>query len=339
MKLAVFRVGLGCAFLHICTEGDAGPQSSQVHAFPERVWRHRQPLAGGAVFAATVVGPDERIYVITGSIGDTGRLTSRNSAYDPLRDTWTRLAPIPTPRSEPGAALGPGGQIYVIGGNPTLSRKHSSRMNVAEVYDTATDRWTNRKSMPTPRTALCAVAAADASGHLLIYAIGGRNFDLPGNGLSVVEAYDALVNSWTPKAPMPINLHAMTATLGPDGKIYVLGGTNSKKDDVNLVQTYDPITDHWTQPTVMPYGQECACSTFIPGENGEIVVFGGWGNPKKEALGSVSAYNPRSDSWRSLPALPTPTAAAGAATIRTREGLIRLYVIGGLQSPTAVQEY
>jgi N-acetylneuraminic acid mutarotase len=321
-------------------EGDAGPQSSKVHsAFPERVWRRRQPLAEGSVFAATVVGPDERIYVITGSIGDTGQLTSRNSAYTPLRDTWTRLAPIPTPRSEPGAALGPNGQIYVIGGNPTLSRKHSSMMNVVEVYDTALDRWTRCKSMPTPRTALCAVAATNAAGRLLIYAMGGRNFDLPGNGLSVVEAYDALDDTWTPKASMPINLHAMTATLGMDGKIYVLGGTNSKMDDVNTVQTYDPKTDHWTQPTVMPYGQECACSTFIPGENGEIVVFGGWGNLKKEALGCVAVYNPRTDSWSSLPALPTPTAAAGAATIKTTDGLTRLYVIGGLPNPTVVQEY
>jgi N-acetylneuraminic acid mutarotase len=69
------------------------------------------------------------------------------------------------------------------------------------------------------------------------------------------------------------------------------------------------------------------------------VVFGGWGNPKKEALSAVTAYKPRSDSWRSLPALPTPTAAAGAATIRTRDGLTHLYVIGGLPNRTAVQEY
>ena len=296
-------------------------------------------MAGGSVFAATVAGPDERLYVITGSIGDTGQLTSRNSAYDPLRDAWTTLAPIPTARSEPGAALGSGGQIYVVGGNPTLDRKHSSTMNIVEVYDTATDRWTRRKPMPTPRTALCAVAATDSVGHVLVYAIGGRNFDLPGNGLSNVEAYDSLLDTWTPKTPMPINLHGMTATLGPDGKIYVLGGTNSKMNNVNAVQTYDPITDRWTQPTVMPYGQECACSTFIPGENAEIVVFGGWGDLKKEALGSVAAYNPRTASWRSLPPLLIATAAAGAATVTTLDGFTRVYVVGGLPDSTAVQEY
>ena len=67
--------------------------------------------------------------------------------------------------------------------------------------------------------------------------------------------------------------------------------------------------------------------------------FGGWGNPKKEAIRSVAAYNPRTGLWRSLPALAIPTAAAGAATIRTINGVTRLFVIGGLASPTAVQEY
>jgi len=338
--LAFVPIALGGAFVSVGTGSEAGPQSSRPHtASAEPVWTHRRPLAEGAVFAATAAGPDGRIYVITGSVGDTGQLTSRNSAYDPMRDTWTRLAPIPTPRSEPGGALGSGGKVFVVGGNPTLSRKQSSLMNAVEVYDIATDRWSKCKALPTPRTALCAVAATDSLGHMLIYAIGGRNFDLPGNGLSVVEAYDPLADTWTSKAPMPLNLHGMTATLGPDGKIYVLGGTNSKANDVNFVQAYDPKTDRWTQPGVMPYGQECACSTLIPGENGEIVVFGGWGDPKKQSLGRVAAYNPRTNSWHSLPGLLSPTAAAGAATVTTADGFTRLYVIGGLPDSTAMQEY
>jgi len=212
-------------------------------------------------------------------------------------------------------------------------------MNVVEVYNPATDEWSKRKPLPTPRTALCAVAAKDATGHAFIYAIGGRNVDIPGNGLDVVEAYDPLTDTWVSKSPMPINLHAMTATLGPEGKIYVLGGTNSKIDNINAVQAYDPAADRWTRPTVMPYGQECACSTFIPEPNGEIVVLGGWGDPKKDALASVVAYNPRTDSWRWLPRLVTPTAAAGAATVKTADGLTHVYVIGGMPELACVQEY
>jgi N-acetylneuraminic acid mutarotase len=131
----------------------------------------------------------------------------------------------------------------------------------------------------------------------------------------------------------------MTATLGPDGKIYVLGGTNSKVTDINAVQVYDPMTDHWSQGTPVPYGQECACSTFTSGQTGEIVVLGGWGDPRKIALASVTAYNPRTDTWRLLPPLITATAAAGAAMIKSANGETHIYVIGGLPDSTCVQEY
>jgi kelch-like protein 18 len=173
----------------------------------------------------------------------------------------------------------------------------------------------------------------------LIYAIGGRNFDMPGNGLSTVEAYDPVTDTWTAMSSMPINLHAMTATLGPDGKIYVLGGTNSKMDNTAAVQLYDPRTDRWTQSTPMPYGQECACSTFTSGQKGEIVVLGGWGDLKKIALSSAVAYNPQRHSWRWLPQLITATSAAGAATIESPNGVTHIFVIGGLPDSTSVQEF
>jgi N-acetylneuraminic acid mutarotase len=186
---------------------------------------------------------------------------------------------------------------------------------------------------------LRAATAKNASGQILIYAIGGRNFDMPGNGLSTVEAYDPLTDTWTAMSSMPINLHAMTATVGPDGRIYVLGGTNSKIGDVNTMQVYDAATERWAQGTPALYGQECACSTFTSGQNGEILVLGGWGDPRKIALASVAAYNPRTDTWRSLPQLITATAAAGAATIESANGDTHIYVIGGLPDSTSVQEY
>ena len=307
-------------------------------AVTHRGWERRAPLKGGAVFAGTVAGSDGRIYVITGST-ERGELTARNSAYDPRQDTWTALAPIPTPRSEPGAALGAAGKIYVIGGNPSIGRKQSARMNKVEAYDPQTDQWIACRPLPTPRTALCAVAASDATGRRLLFAIGGRNFDMPGNGLGTVEAYDPLTDSWSIRSPMPIGLHGMTATLGPDGKIYVLGGSNATLSDINEVQVYDPPTDHWTRSTAMPYGQECACSTFIPGENGEVVVLGGWGDLSKTSLSSAAAYNPRTQAWRWLPQLLRPTAAAGAVSVEGPDGITRIYVIGGLPSSSFVQEF
>ncbi len=335
----VIWVLLGCISVPTGSQGAVESDTTFGNAaLTHQGWRLRAPLKGGAVFAATVKGTDGRIYVITGST-ERGELTARNSAYDPREDTWTPLSPIPTPRSEPGAAVGVAGKIYVIGGNPSIGRKQSSRMNAVEAYDPRTDQWIACRPLPTPRTALCAVAASDATGRRLLFAIGGRNFDIPGNGVDTVEAYDPLTDSWSMRSSMPLGLHAMTATLGPDGKIYVLGGTNSKVSDTNEVQVYDPATDRWTRSTVMPYGQECACSTFTPGEKGEVVVLGGWGDLSKTSLSSVAAYNPGTQSWRWLPQLLHPTAAAGSVSVEGPDGFTRIYVIGGLPSSSFVQEF
>jgi N-acetylneuraminic acid mutarotase len=140
-------------------------------------------------------------------------------------------------------------------------------------------------------------------------------------------------------SPIPINLHAMTATLGPDGKIYVFGGTNSKLFETDAVEVYDPVTDHWAPGTPMPYGQECACATFTSGPDGEVVVLGGWGDPRKIELDSVVAYNPRTDRWRFLAPLPAATSAGGAATVESETGNTHIYVIGGTPHFKRVQEY
>jgi N-acetylneuraminic acid mutarotase len=329
-------LSLICILTPIQLPAGSEPAPPARATLPRQGWRLRAQLSEGAVFAATVAGADGRVYVITGST-ESGRLTARNSAYDPRQDTWNALAPIPTPRSEPGAALAADGKIYVIGGNPTLNRKESSRMNVVEAYDPKTDKWTKCKPLPVPRTALCVVAASDAAGRQLLFAIGGRNFDLPGNGLSTVEAYDPRTDSWSTKSRMPLNLHGMAATLGPDGKIYVLGGTNSKLTDISQVQVYDPAADRWTRSINMPYGQECACSTFIPGDSGEIFVFGGWGDLNKISVSSAVAFNPRTQLWRSLPPLLNPTAAAGAVRIESSDGTYSIYVIGGVPNSSCVQ--
>ena len=48
-----------------------------------------------------------------------------------------------------------------------------------------------------------------------------------------------------------------------------------------------------------------------------------------EPLRSAIAYNPRTDTWRSLPGIPTARAAAGAVTIEGADGCLRDYVHGG----------
>src|SRR5215470_9545503 len=97
--------------------------------------------------------------------------------YDPANDTWKALAPMPTLRGSPVAAVA-GDKIYVIGGAalPPGSKEtaiHPARPHMSvgtvEEYDPATNSWRSRASMPTPRD-----HAVTGSVNGRIYVIGGR---------------------------------------------------------------------------------------------------------------------------------------------------------------------
>jgi N-acetylneuraminic acid mutarotase len=230
------------------------------------------------------------------------------------------------------------GTIYLIGGNPSRGRKQSFKMNSVERYNPSMDQWTVESALPTPRTGLCVVAAKDAQTNLLIFAIGGRNFDLPGNGLNTVEAFDPKSKVWSVKSSMPTNLHAMAATLGPDGRIYVAGGTSSTVIHTDALYIYDPRGDHWSSGLRLPYGQECAAATFTSGPEGEVIFLGGWPTPSKIPLSSVVAFDPKRQTWRSLPSLPVATAAAGAVTIRETDSACAIYLLGGMPGSTELRK-
>lgn len=300
------------------------------------VWKVRSAMPVGAVFAGAVLGLDGRIFVISGSTGYEVLLTDAVRVYDPKRDAWTKAAPIPTSRTGHGTAVGSDGKLYVVGG-----RDRDRKQNVTEAYDPKHDAWTRLAPMPTPRDALCAVAAKGADGRVRIYAVGGRDRSKPGNGLSTVEAYDPATDTWRSQAPLPLYIHAPAATLGPDGHIYVVGGTNDRVNSARTMQVYDPREDAWTFGPPLPYGQECGAATFTPGPNGEVLVFGGWdvSPTHKRPMRRACAYCPRTGKWRDLPPAPCVRAAGGAVSLAAPDGGLRVYLVGGSPGETLVEEY
>ncbi len=181
--------------------------------------------------------------------------------YDPVRDTWKALAPLP---AKLGAAVAAavGGKIYVIGGATTHpgssepavhpARPHRSVGTVAE-YDPATNTWRERSPMPTTRNH----AAAGVVGGK-IYIIGGRvgaAFITVASNTDVVEEYDPATNQWGGvRARMPTPRSA-TAYGVYDGRIYVAGGEFQNAQMLaafRAVEAYDPTTNSWTSLAPMP---------------------------------------------------------------------------------------
>src|SRR5205085_284110 len=96
---------------------------------------------------------------------------------------WRSLAPVPTPRSEVGAAE-VNGLIYVVGGFEPGGAAN-------EAYDPRTDSWSVRA--PLPRS-LNHAAAAGLNGKL--YVVGGAD-NQTGRSVASLYEYDPNSDAWT----------------------------------------------------------------------------------------------------------------------------------------------
>ncbi|MBI4388903.1 MAG: galactose oxidase, partial [Nitrospinae bacterium] len=208
-----------------------------------------------------------KLYVIGGF--STGMWTPVNATYeyDPVKDSWTEKAHMPTARGAM-AATAIDGKIYVVGGAyKSMLRLVNTGAN--EVYDPAEDRWRRLKPIPTPRDHL---AAAVRNG--ILYAIGGR-VDVDYNqNLDINEAYDPKTGEWSQRKPLPTARSGIAAQV-LDGKIYVMGG-ESGQGTFKENEAYDPEKDAWEAKAPLLHSRHGLSSALI-GE--QIHLLTGGPNP------------------------------------------------------------
>jgi RNA polymerase sigma factor (sigma-70 family) len=147
--------------------------------------------------------------------------------YDPIADEWVKKADMPTGRWALSTSA-VNGKIYAIGGRVGTGGD-GVPLSTVEEYDPATDTWTTKADMPTPRLSL-ATAVVDGR----IYVIGGWN----NAELSSVEVYDPATDTWTKEADMP-TARKWLSTSAVDGKIYAIGGTTIGNAYTSIVEEYD----------------------------------------------------------------------------------------------------
>ncbi len=130
-----------------------------------------------------------------------------------------------------------GTKIYAI------SSMSGKAIGMVEEYDTTTDTWSNKASMPV---ATNTTVFATVNGK--IYVIGGATIS---NGAyyrsNKVYMYDPLTDSWTQKTYMP-TARDLLSTVVVDGKIYAIGG-HTDSSILSTVEMYNPETDIWVSKT------------------------------------------------------------------------------------------
>jgi hypothetical protein len=207
--------------------------------------------------AWTVLSPFDSLNIAPGAVLSDGNLviyggsdgtTSQNVVinYNISGDTVPTLPSMNVARSYLGSAPDRNGYAYAFGGldadgNPLASVE---RINPASTNAT----WTYVASLPTPLYNFPAVFYRTNN---YIYIFGGRTNVTDGSEVATVRRYSSSANTWSNMASMPIPVAASAATVGSDGKIYVVGGVSGGAT-TDAVQVYDAIANSWSLSTPLP---------------------------------------------------------------------------------------
>lgn len=266
----------------------------------------------------------------------TGRdafvLGRQASSYDPAHDTWRPLAPFPaewtdvdtcgtTPATCVGEAVGerPGGypyvnpivvwtgdEVLVVGGDLRTEEPGESSgcggsgcvpglvKSATFAYVPSVDEWQARAAPPW--------FVNERSPHvwtgdeLLVWP-----WDLD-TAADPAYAYDPRQNTWRPLADVPIAPRQNAASVW-SGREWIIWGGGDDEGEFADGAAYDPAADTWRPLAVAPLGARKTQAAWSGAEM--IVMAGSRGGGSgvccgTMALGDGAAYDPATDTWRSL---------------------------------------
>lgn len=247
---------------------------------------------------------DNKIYLFGGfqtdeALGENqSQETDQTGFYDPVSNTWTKVAPLPLPITHVGTAI-VGRKLWMAGGFAVLG--FNQAVSLVYIYDVDANTWTQGPSLPAPRSAGTLVRL----GRKLHYISGLEN-----RNDGVVDHFVLDLDepggpqTWNTLAPIPESSNHLSG-IAVGGKIYAIGGqVNHDIDpfDVDFTYEYDPVTNDWTEKASMPIPRShMEPGTFVV--DGKIILVGGK-DGTLTCSDRVSSYDPQTDSWSDLFTVP-----------------------------------
>jgi N-acetylneuraminic acid mutarotase len=240
--------------------------------------------------------------------------------YDPVSDSWAQ-APyrLPAPRWGAAAATTINGRILLFGGGSG----DFDFVGTSSTYsiNPAAGTVTPRQISPIP---LEQAAAVTIPGTNRVMVVGGHNQQETGPKLHAtpVYIYDALHNTWTRKANLPVSVSLFGGTaLAVHGTIYYYGGLADLLSGPisRAVFRYQARSDSWAKVASMPLGTDVRAQGAV-GLDGKIYIVGTDFTNER----SVTVFDPATRTWSTGPAIPS---TLGPRTVIALSG--RIYALGG----------
>jgi hypothetical protein len=339
--------------------GEPPPLSSQITASMSTVrWLHVAARLG-----------DGRVLVAGGFPGEAAYKTGE--IFDPVTGTWSPTGtPMLYPHQWPVAAALCDGTVFVAG-RPDANALEAElydpvanawiaggKMKFSHLYGTAT-RLKNCRVLLTggysantqseiyyPEGKLFKVVESVMSSERFFHTTtlladgrvlaAGGGVDISGkwSTYATVDIFDPATSLWTKAAPLLHARRSHTATLLPDGRVLVTGGTTGGKNDgteagmqLSTAEVYDPVADTWTElPSQLTTARTFHTAALMP--NGAVLLFGGL-DGSGSASRSVEGYF--EGTWHALDPLLLDRYQHTSALLD--DG--RVLVMGGVHQATA----
>ena len=282
-------------------------------------WVPGPSLPTGRLEFAMTADDQGNLYLIGGDTSNGDWWSSRVDIYDSAGNTWTMGTPMPYGRFDASAVYSTG-KIYVMcGGQSEGGGGTFSPTTRVDIYDVASDTWTQGADMPLGESGCAAVAGPDG----LIYAMGGGDqyVSMMGWPSSDAQAYNPATDTWTVLASLPYPSGGSQAVVGKDGNIYLPGGMDNNSEAVSTFQMYSPSSQTWTVlQASLPNAVDDA--GVAAGADGRIYVVSGvyfdWNQCcGANAYNTVQAYDPRYplSTWSGAASLPDVRYGGKAVTL------------------------
>jgi N-acetylneuraminic acid mutarotase len=272
-------------------------------------------LQSGKVLVAGGYAADE-------SADSPSGYTRTAEVYDPESNTWSRTAhDMSTGRFQPTMTLLEDGRVLVAGGSGDIVDGDGIRgavaLSSAEIYDPATDSWSDAAPMSAAREGHDATLLP--SGKVLV---AGGYADGKGE-LASAELYDPEADSWSATGDLAQARDAATMTTLPNDDVLVAGGDGGEGHALASAEIYDASAGEWHGAANLAGPRQSAAATLM--KDGSVLVTGGEDARLGTVLSTAERYDPDTDQWSD----------AGAMTVARKQHTLtaladgRVLVVGG----------
>ena len=260
--------------------------------------------------AQTAVLPDGRVVQTGGYSHNGGQHNTR--VYDPATGTWSVSATMLQTRLGHSLATLGNGQVLGMAG-----QAYGQVLPTAELYDPATKKWRATGNLNVGRYDHATTVLRD--GRVLV-AGGWTRYATFNESTPTAEIYDPATQTWTPTGALTVGRAGATASLLPDGRVLLAGGTPAPGAAVPVAEIWDPATGVWSLAPSMATPRAYHTATTLA--DGKVLVVGGSApasqsdGHSEESLVTATAeiYDPALGTWTSAGSLPTGPRTRHTAT-------------------------